>query len=151
MEAQDYLKESIKEAGIFLEATTKYRETFDSLFKEAKNETDVYSLISTFDDERMNQYFESSQIIVDSQLIFQKIASFVYFTKILGIELDLSELSTVNGLLEFVTNYRPFDTDYVVTPEGDLKEKNKKDSDLKFNEFRNAINITKTMLNEGRD
>ena len=142
MEAQDYLKEIVNEAKIFMEKSTIYRNNFDELFKEAKENDNFYSLINKFDEEKKLDYFNSSRVIVDSQILFQKIASFIHFCKILGIELEVSEVSNVSGLLEFIKNYKPFDTEFVINPEEELTQKDSKDSELKFNEFKKALNTT---------
>lgn len=147
MEAQKYLEILVNEAKTFMEKTIMYRRAFDTMFQDVKPE-EVQDKIYNFDDDKLREYFQSSEILIDSQIIFQKIASFIYFTKALKIELDLEPLSQVNGLLDFITNHKPFETRSIITPEGELQEKNNKVSDAKFKEFKLNIQRAKTMIDE---
>jgi hypothetical protein len=148
MEAQIYLEQCVSEAKIFMNKTTAYRRDFDSMFENAASQDEVYRIIDEFDDEQLRKYFESSQVLIDSQVLFQKISSFIYFSKILQIELDLSILNEVNGLLDFVSNYKPFETSAVLTSEGQLQEKNKKIEDKKFEQFKANLKKTRNIINE---
>jgi hypothetical protein len=148
MEGQIYLEQCVNEAKIFMDKTTSYRREFDSMFENASSQEEVYKIIDEFDDDQLRKYFESSQILIDSQILFQKISSFIYFSKILQIDLDLSILNEVNGLLDFISNYKPFETSAILTSEGQIQEKNKKVEDKKFEQFKINLKKTRNIINE---
>jgi hypothetical protein len=97
-------------------------------------------------DESLLNYFKSSQGLADVQTIFSKIASFIYFCKHIGVELDVSKTSEVENLNQFISVYKPFETEFVIV-ENNLKEKDQKRFKEKFAAFKNsiglAINMTK--------
>ena len=87
----------------------------------------------------MNEFFKTSQIINDTQTIFSKIASYIYFCNKINIELNIENLSNVKGLSEFITSYKPFNTDYLITSEGKTDIRDKKENKFKLNEFKKNI------------
>lgn len=150
MEAQVYLENITLELKHYIDKTVEYRNTFNKVFGNAETREDTFKIIDTFKDDEMRTYFKSSEILIDSQVLFQKVASFIYFSKLLKIELDLGVLSEVNGLLDFVKSYEPFETSHIIASDGELTEKNQKTSDKKYEAFKSNLNVSKTLINETR-
>lgn len=145
MEAQEYLDELISESKTFFEELSTLRTDFPEFFN---NFTVQY--ISTLKGDKMQEYFKISQIMNDNQISFNKIASYLEFCSKIGIELDLTKLSEIQGLTEFISNFKPFETDFIKTSEGKLEIKNLELNKNKFKNFKeNIINILKMgLINE---
>lgn len=149
MTAQEYLDKIIDECKVFALSATESKQKYMKLFPEAKTNEDISKIITEMDDNSLREYFQSSQSLADIQNVFAKVASFIQFCKILEIELDLSKVSEVENLTQFISVYQPFDTDYIVS-ENSLKEKDKKRTDQKFEAFKQSIStaISLTQRNE---
>jgi uncharacterized protein YeaO (DUF488 family) len=145
MEAQLYLDELISESKTFFEELSNLRKDFPEFFN---NFTAQY--ISTLKGDKMQEYFKISQIMNDNQITFNKIASYLEFCSKIGIKLDLTKLSEIQGLTEFISNFKPFETDFIKTSEGKLEIKNLELNKNKFKNFKeNIINILKMgLINE---
>lgn len=141
MEPKDYFNELVEETKNYINKTENLRKEFPEFF----NNYSTKNILSMGDD-KLNTFFKTSQILNDTQVVFTKIASFVYFSKKLGIEVDLNKLSEVKGLQDFVQSYEPFSTDYIVTSE-ETEIKDKKQNEIKFEEFkRNIKNIVESKI-----
>lgn len=142
MEAQEYLDELISESKTFFEELSTLRTDFPEFFN---NFTVQY--ISTLKGDKMQEYFKISQIMNDNQISFNKIASYLEFCSKIGIELDLTKISEIKGLTEFISNFKPFETDFIKTSEGKLEIKNIELNKNKFKNFKeNILNILKMGL-----
>ena len=141
MESKDYFNELIEETKNYINKTEDLRKEFREFFNNysAKN-------ILSMSDDKLNTFFKTSQILNDTQIIFTKIASFIYFAKRLNIELDLDNLSEVKGLQDFIQSYNPFSTDYIITSE-ETEIRDKKQNIIKFEEFKkNVKNIVESNI-----
>ena len=138
MENQKYLENLIEECKVFNAKSLANQKEYLELFPETMDESKISDVILSMNDEDMMKYFKASQGQLDNQVMFTKIASFIYFCKQTNIELDLSKLSEVERLVEFVSVYSPFETDYIVD-DNNLKEKNIKKTELKFQGFKNSL------------
>jgi hypothetical protein len=141
MTAQEYLEKLIEDCRIYSEKSTEYKDVYAKLFPNLTGEQDVKSRISNMNDDELFEYFKSSQVMLDIQTIYNKLASFVYFCKNTGVDLDLEKMNEVNGLTNFVSNITPFNTEYITTSEGGIKEKNIKQFKSKFEEFKKSLGI----------
>ena len=135
MDLQKYLNEIIEEAKEFLENTENLRQEYPEFFNnyEGKN-------LSSMSDEKLKEFYKTSQVLNDTQILFTKVASLIYFSKKTNQDLDISKLSNVKGLSEFVSTYEPFQTDYIKTSEK-LEQRNIDEDNKKFQEFKRSIKI----------
>lgn len=145
MTAQDYLETLIEDCRIYSEKSNEYKDIYAKLFPDLTGEQDVKARIGKMNDDELFEYFKSSQVMLDVQTTFTKLASFVYFCKNTNVELDLEKIGEVNGLANFVSNFNPFNTEYI-TSEGGLKEKNVKQFKSKFEEFKKSIGTVIKMI-----
>lgn len=145
MESQIYLDDLIKEAGRYIHKTNEFREKFPEFFNNYTGES-----ILSMSDDKMSEFFKTSQIINDTQTLFNKISSFLYFCKKVNIDLNIEKLTDVKGLSEFISSYTPFQTDYLITESGEMNIVNKKENSLKLEEFKKSIKnlIKNNILNE---
>lgn len=139
MKAQEYLDTLIEECKIFSEKSIEYKDVYAKLFPNVKDNTDVKEKILGMNDEELLDYFKSSQVMLDVQTTFTKVASFIYFCKHIDIELDLTKVNDIGNLANFISNYVPFNTEFVTNSEGEIKEKQSKEFNKKFAEFKNSI------------
>ena len=135
MDLQKYLNEIIEEAKEFLENTENLKKEYPEFFNnyEGKN-------LLSMPDEKLKEFYKTSQILNDTQILFTKVASFIYFTKKTNQDIDISKLSNVKGLSEFVSSYEPFQTDFIKTSEK-LEQRNMDENNKKFQEFKRSIKI----------
>lgn len=145
MTAQKYLDELVETCKIYSNKSNEYREVYAKLFPDINSENDVRQRVAKMNDEELYEYFKSSQLVLAIQMIFNKTASFIYFCKNIDVELNIEGLNDVNGLMNFVLNYVPFNSEYTIS-EGDIKEKNKKEFDKKFQEFKKSIGVVINMV-----
>ena len=139
MEAQIYFEEILKESSVLYAKMEEYKSKYPEFFSNFSKET-----ISTLSDERLTEFFKISQIINDNQILFNKIASYIDFCKKIEIDLDMSKLPDINGLTKFISNFSPFETDFIVTSDENIEIKNKKENEIKFKSFKdNLLNILK--------
>jgi len=139
MKAQEYLDTLIEECRIFSEKSIDYKDVYAKLFSDAKDDNDVKKQILEMNDDLLLEYFKASQVMLDIQTVFTKVASFIYLCKHIDIELDLSKVKEVNRLADFISSYIPFNTEFVTDSEGNIKEKKSKEFNKKFVEFKNSI------------
>jgi hypothetical protein len=139
MKAQEYLDSLIEECKIFSEKSIEYKDVYAKLFPDAKDNNDVKAQILSMNDDSLLEYFKASQVMLDVQTVFTKVASFIYLCKHIDIELDLSKIQEVNRLADFISTYIPFNTEFVTNSEGNIKEKQSKEFNKKFAEFKNSI------------
>ena len=145
MTAQDYLETLIEDCKIYSEKSNEYKDIYAKLFPDLTGEQDVKARIAKMNDDELFEYFKSSQVMLDVQTVFTKLASFVYFCKNTNVELDLENIGEVSGLANFVSNFVPFNTEYI-TSEGGIKEKNVKQFKSKFEEFKKSISTVIRMV-----
>ena len=145
MKIQEYLDKSIDEAKIYSENLKNSQEEYAKLFPETGNEADVREVISKMNDDELMRYFKASQIQLDVQTSFQKIAALIYFSKHTEIELDLTKLTEVERLPEFIAGYSPFYTGSVVI-ENEIKERDNKITNEKFKSFKNSLGLALQMV-----
>ena len=100
----------------------------------------LLEFVESLNDEQLYDYFKISQISLDLHNIFTEIGSFIHFCKKIGVELDISVLNKSDKLLSFVSNFQPFKLEFIPNEDGVLVEGNKKNIDVKFNEFNKSIN-----------
>lgn len=137
MEAQEYLKKITQELSSFMEASDKNRENFPEFFNNYSKES-----LLTIGDEKMDSFYKTSQVLNDTQILFTKLASFIYFCKKINIELDLSEVIQIKGMSDFLSIYEPFTTDNTIDEEGEFKIKDPKKDVVKYKEFKkNIVNM----------
>lgn len=139
MKAQEYLDNLIEECKVFSDKSVEYKDIYAKLFPGIKDEKDVKTKILSMDDEELLNYYKSSQVMLDVQTIFTKVASFIYFCKHIDIELDLNKVNEIGPLANYISNYIPFNTEFITNSDGELKEKKSKEFDKKFGEFKNSI------------
>lgn len=139
MKAQEYLDSLIEECRIYTDKSIEYKDIYSKLFPDLKGPDDVKAKILAMDNDELFQYFKSSQVMLDVQTVYGRLASFIYFCKHIDLELDLSKLTDINGLANFISTYVPFNTEYITTSEGDIKEKNSKEFNKKFEEFKKSL------------
>ena len=77
--------------------------------------------------------------MLDVQAIFMKLASFIYFCKHLEIELDLTKVKDVPNLPVFIANFVPFNTEFFTNSEGEIKEKQSKEFNKKYEVFKSSV------------
>ena len=98
MEAQEYFDKLLEEVKIFSKKSNETKQEYIDLFPESlKTEEEVSKYILEMDDESLRKYFNSSQILLDTQTMFLKVASFADFCKNLNIEVDISNIFEVKG------------------------------------------------------
>lgn len=146
MTVQEYLNNSIDEAKIYSDNLKNSQEEYAKLFPETVNENDVREVISKMNDEELMRYFKASQVQIDVQTSFQKIAALIYFAKHTEIELDLSKITDVERLPEFIAGYSPFYTESVVV-ENEIKERDIKTTNEKFKAFKNSLGLALQIVN----
>lgn len=129
MELQEYLNTAIEECKIFSKKSEESRNEFPNFFEMDNKD------IGKMNKEEMDQLYNISMVIGNTQILFTKVASILYIGKHIGTQLDIEKLSEVQGLTEFVSNYIPFNTDFTTTSEGELEIKNKKENIEKRKEF----------------
>lgn len=139
MEAQEYFDKLLEEVKIFSKKSNETKQEYIDLFPESlKTEEEVSKYILEMDDESLRKYFNSSQILLDTQTMFLKVAAFADFCKNLNIEVDISNIFEVPGLSEFVTMREQFDTEFIVK-EDKIIEKNSSRMEEKFKIFKQSL------------
>ena len=75
MDLQKYLNEIIEEAKEFLENTENLRQEYPEFFNnyEGKN-------LLSMSDEKLKEFYKTSQVLNDTQILFTKVASLIYFS-----------------------------------------------------------------------
>lgn len=139
MEQQKYLNDIIDKAILYLKEVEKNKNDFSNMFNNDDTST-LLEFVESLNDEQLYDYFKISQISLDLHNIFTEIGSFIHFCKKIGVELDLSVLNKSDKLVSFITNFQPFKLEFIPNEEGVLVEGNKKNIDVKFNEFKKSIN-----------
>ena len=139
MEQQKHLNDIIYKAILYLKEVEKNKNDFSNMFNNDDTST-LLEFVESLNDEQLYDYFKISQISLDLHNIFTEIGSFIHFCKKIGVELDLSVLNKSDKLLSFVSNFQPFKLEFIPNEEGVLVEGNKKNIDVKFNEFKKSIN-----------
>ena len=139
MKAQEYLDTLIEECRIFNEKSIEYKDIYAKLFPDVTDNTDARTKILAMKDDELKEYFKSSQVMLDVQSIFMKLASFVYFCKHIDIELDLNKIQDVPNLPNFIANFVPFHTELFTNSEGEIKEKQSKEFNKKFEVFKSSV------------
>ena len=138
MEQQKYLNDIIDKAILYLKEVEKNKNDFSNMFN---NDTStLLEFVESLNDEQLYNYFKISQISLDRHNIFTEIGSFIHICKKIGVELDLSVLNKSDKLVSFISNFQPFKLEFIPNEEGVLVEGNKKNIDVKFNEFKKSIN-----------
>ena len=130
------LKEYIDEANIYVEQTKQSRNRLNELLLNNADEKEVL----------LEQFF-LARVNTDATNTFVKISHLIHFSKVFNVELDLTPLAEVNGLLEFISNHKPFETEFTIDPEGNLKDKNEKDTEQKFEFFKQQLKFSENFLN----
>ena len=139
MEQQKYLNDIIDKAILYLKEVEKNKNDFSNMFNNDDTST-LLEFVESLNDEQLYDYFKISQISLDLHNIFTEIGSFIHFCKKIGVELDISVLNKSDKLLSFVSNFQPFNLEFIPNEDGVLVEGNKKNIDVKFNEFKKSIN-----------
>lgn len=139
MEQQKYLNDIIDKAILYLKEVEKNKNDFSNMFDNDDTST-LLEFVESLNDEQLYDYFKISQISLDLHNIFTEIGSFIHFCKKIGVELDLSVLNKSDKLVSFISNFQPFKLEFIPNEEGVLVEGNKKNIDVKFNEFKKSIN-----------
>lgn len=139
MEQQKYLNDIIDKAILYLKEVEKNKNDFSNMFNNDDTST-LLEFVESLNDEQLYDYFKISQISLDLHNIFTEIGSFIHFCKKIGVELDLSVLNKSDKLVSFISNFQPFKLEFIPNEEGVLVDGNKKNIDVKFNEFKKSIN-----------
>lgn len=139
MEQQKYLNDIIDKAILYLKEVEKNKNDFSNMFNNDDTST-LLEFVESLNDEQLYDYFKISQISLDLHNIFTEIGSFIHFCKKIGVELDLSVLNKSDKLVSFISNFQPFKLEFIPNEEGVLVEGNKKNIEVKFNEFKKSIN-----------
>ena len=139
MEQQKYLNDITDKAILYLKEVEKNKNDFSNMFNNDDTST-LLEFVESLNDEQLYDYFKISQISLDLHNIFTEIGSFIHFCKKIGVELDLSVLNKSDKLVSFISNFQPFKLEFIPNEEGVLVEGNKKNIDVKFNEFKKSIN-----------
>lgn len=141
MDINNYIQTLTSETKKFLNKTEEFKSKFPEFFDNSITKEDLSSL----SEDKMKIFFQISQVINDTQISFNKIASLNYFAKKLDIEINPEIFSEVKGLTEFISVFEPFMTDYIINEEDELEVINKETNDLKFENFqkniKNIVNI----------
>lgn len=127
MNIQEYLETLINEAKILMDVSQKMKSENSNIFE-----------ISNIEDTNAEELFKVSAVVSDTQVAFRKIAEFIYFCKNIELELDISKISDVQGLAEFVTKYIPYDLNTIITEEGKAEVKKENYSE-KLKIYRNTV------------
>lgn len=135
---QEYLNSIIDELNLYVKNMDEYRTSMEETFRESKTHKEVLKKIHDMGDKELYTYFKNSQIMLDTTTMFNKVASFIYFQSKLGNELDLSKLTEVDRLAEYISNNKPFTVDFIVQ-EDSLSERDKKELEKKFEMFKENI------------
>ncbi len=139
MDQQKYLNDITDKAILYLKEVEKNKNDFSNMFNN--DDTSILlEFVESLNDEQLYDYFKISQISLDLHNIFTEIGSFIHFCKKIGVELDLSVLNKSDKLVSFISNFQPFKLEFIPNEEGVLVEGNKKNIDVKFNEFKKSIN-----------
>ena len=139
MDQQKYLNDITDKAILYLKEVEKNKNDFSNMFNNDDTST-LLEFVESLNDEQLYDYFKISQISLDLHNIFTEIGSFIHFCKKIGVELDLSVLNKSDKLVSFISNFQPFKLEFIPNEEGVLVEGNKKNIDVKFNEFKKSIN-----------
>ena len=145
MDPQKQLESLIEKSIIYIQETDKNKQVFSEMFSGNEN-NDINEFITSLNEEQLYLYFKISQISLDLQHIFTEIAYFIHFCKKNNIELDLSTLNKSDKLLSFISNFKPFNLEFVPNEDNILVEKNKKELDKKFKVFKKSISSAINIL-----
>lgn len=128
MTAQEYLDSNIEELKNFIKIRNERMMQLDELFKKkgAKKETDVSEILKKgeLSNEDLEDYYATSVLNNDTSVLSRKVCDFIHFNKALGVELDLKEINEINGFTAFIRDYKPYETNFILTPENQTKEAN---------------------------
>ena len=121
MDPQKQLESLIEKSIIYIQETDKNKQVFSEMFSGNEN-NDINEFITNLNEEQLYLYFKISQISLDLQNIFTEIAYFINFCKKNNIELDLSTLNKSDKLLSFISNFKPFNLEFVPNEDNILVE-----------------------------
>lgn len=157
MTNQEYLKEMFDTLKAFIGIRNNKMLALDEIFKSkgAKNEEDVNDILKKglLTEEELDEYHNTSMLARDTTHLSRKICDFVYFNRIVGVELDLNGIQDITGFAEFIKEYKPYETSYLLTPENETKEANPTRFDESRQAFKRVIknNNVLEMINENRN
>lgn len=128
MTGQDYFNEHLEIVKIFGEKMTQVAKQFEQMMIDkgytSGEEAELSIRSGKLTDEEMDIYYEFGMISNDFKTQRNKLLDFVFFCKILKVEIDVSSLKDVKGLLEFSKEYIPYKTSFILDPEKKLKIEN---------------------------
>ena len=143
MDGQEYLNELIKDLKIYIDIRNKKMMSLDDLFKQkgAKSEQDVTKILKEglLTDSDLDVYYGTSQLTADTDILCKKICDFLYFNNIIGNTINTDELHSVVGFTQFMKDYVPYSTTFILTPENETKEVNLEQYNLNKSNFKKAI------------
>lgn len=137
MSPQEYFEILIEDCDKKMTVSEKAQKEHPGLFTEISN-------IQEIKEEEYTQIFEISAFVNDAKTSFQKIAIFLFFMEKLGIEIDTSSTNNIKGLIEFISEYKPFDFRTVENVDGITELKNDETNAEVYKNFKQNF---KTMLN----
>lgn len=150
MSSQEYLNELIKNLKVYIDIRNKKMMGLDELFKQkgAKNEDDITLILKEglLTESDIDVYYETAQLTADTNVICKKICDFLYFSEIVGNSVNTDELHSVTGFTQFIKEYVPYSTTFILTPENEIKEANLEQYKLNKKNFGKAIS-NKNILN----
>jgi len=102
-------------------------------------------------EEDLDFYHRWGLIENDLKIISQKIGTFIYFCNLLKIELKLEEVNKINGFLEFLSEFKPYQTTFEITPEGNIGIRDKDYYNQILDAFKKNLSITTKVLHATRN
>ena len=157
MTAQEYLNELTEDLKNFMEVRNKSMLELDNIFKNkgAKNDQDVMEILKQdkLSEDELDKYYDISQIVTDTNILSRKICDFIQFNRIVNNELELEEVQKIPGFNAFLSDYLPYQTTFVVTPEKLTKETNTEEYNTNKAMFKKTIRnqTVISLINESRN
>ena len=128
MNSQEYFNESVDYLKTMIEIRNKQMMDFDKIFKDkgAKSHEDVLKIVKEgeLSDEELDKYYNTSQLQLDVDVLSKKICDFIYFNRLIGIDIVIDNLQEIHGFTYFMKEYVPYKTTFILTPENTTKEAN---------------------------
>lgn len=143
MNSQEYFDESVEYLKKMIEIRNQQMMDFDKIFrnKGAKSQEDVMRIVKEgkLSDDELDGYYNTSQLQVDVDILARKLCDFVYFNRLIGIEINIDSLNEIHEFVYFMKEYTPYKTTFILTPENTTKESNLEEYNNGKESFKKAI------------
>lgn len=118
MKEQEYFEELIDELYSYIKQKELKIKEFNDHFsdKTLDGKLDILNLLkdNNLTDDELRLYFECSNIVRDTSVVFNKLFNFIFFMNHLKVELDLDKLSKIPNSMEYLKDFKSYEVGYLI-------------------------------------